>query len=76
MRATAVAWIVNASILGGIAGFAAGRFVVEAWGISLTVAGLGVVVLAAALLVVPLPETRGLVLEPEPPGQSHTVLSG
>ena len=76
VRATAVAWIVNAAILGGIAGFAAGRFVVEAWGISLTVAGLGVVVLAAALLVVPLPETRGLVLDPELPGQSHTVLSG
>jgi len=63
IRATAVAWIVNASILGGIAGFAAGRFVVDAWGISGTVAALGVLVLAATALIAPLPETRGLILE-------------
>ncbi|HAX81712.1 MAG TPA: hypothetical protein DCY40_03990 [Actinobacteria bacterium] len=76
LRATAVAWIVNASILGGIAGFAAGRFVVDAWGIPLTVAALGLVVLAAVALIIPLPETRGLVLAPEDPGQAPTVLSG
>ena len=53
MRATAVAWIVNAAILGGIAGFAAGRFVVDSWGISGTVAALGTVVLAATWLIAP-----------------------
>lgn len=60
--ATAGAWIVNASILGGIAGFAAGRFVVDAWGIPMTVSALGLMVLLSALLIVPLPETRGVTL--------------
>ncbi len=75
LRATAVAWIVNASIVGGIFGFAAGRFVVAEWGISLTVVALGALVLAATLLVLPLPETRGRVIEP---GEGHGagVLSG
>jgi putative MFS transporter len=75
LRATAVAWIVNASILGGIFGFAAGRFVVDAWGISLTVVALGAVVLLATLLVLPLPETRGRVIEPGD-GHGAGVLSG
>ena len=70
MRATAVAWIVNAAILGGIAGFAAGRFVVNAWGISERSAALGVVVLAATWLIAPLPETRGLTLEGGETGSS------
>jgi putative MFS transporter len=64
VRATAVAWIVNAAIVGGIFGFAAGRFVVDAWGISRTVAALGVFVLAAMVFIIPLPETRGMTLEP------------
>lgn len=75
LRATAVAWIVNASILGGIFGFAAGRFVVAEWGISLTVVALGAVVLVATLLVLPLPETRGRVIEPGE-GYGAGVLSG
>ncbi len=70
VRATAVAWIVNAAILGGIAGFAAGRFVVDSWGISGTVAALGTVVLAATWLIAPLPETRGLTLEGGDTGSS------
>ena len=63
LRATAVAWIVNAAIVGGIFGFAAGRFVVEAWGISGTVAALGVFVLVAMVFIIPLPETRGVTLD-------------
>lgn len=63
VRATAGAWIVNASILGGIAGFAAGRFVVDAWGIPATIVALGAVLVASSALILPLPETRGVTLE-------------
>ena len=63
LRATAAAWTVNASILGGIFGFAAGRFVVDAWGLSGTMAALGVLVLVAMVFIIPLPETRGLTLD-------------
>ena len=71
MRATAVAWIVNAAILGGIAGFAAGTIRRQLLGISGTVAALGtVVVLGATWLIAPLPETRGLTLEGGETGSS------
>lgn len=64
LRATATAWITNAGVLGGIGGFAMGRFVVDSWGISTTVTVLGFVLLVASLLVLRLPETAGLSLEP------------
>lgn len=64
VRSTAGAWIVNASILGGLVGFAAGRFVVEAWGVPTTIAVLGVTLLAASSLIRLLPETKGLNLTP------------
>lgn len=60
IRATAGAWMVNASILGGLLGFAAGRFVVDAWGISTTIAFLGGILLASTTLVLLVPETRGM----------------
>jgi MFS family permease len=60
IRATAGAWLINANIIGALLGFAAGRWVVDAWGIPLTMAGLGGVLLAATLLVVLVPETKGL----------------
>ncbi|MBU1227242.1 MAG: MFS transporter [Actinobacteria bacterium] len=60
IRATAGAWMVNASILGGLLGFAAGRFVVDAWGIPITIASLGAMLLAATSLVLLVPETRGI----------------
>ena len=75
LRATAVAWIVNASILGGIFGFAAGRFVVASWGISATIATLGAVLLVATVLILPLPETRGQIIE-DGKGHGAGVLSG
>ena len=58
VRSTAGAWIVNAGILGGLMGFAAGRFVVDAWGVPLTIATLGGLLLASASLIAMLPETR------------------
>ena len=62
LRSTAGAWIVNASILGGLAGFTAGRFVVDAWGIPVTMATLGGLLLASSSLIRLLPETKGLAL--------------
>lgn len=74
MRSTASAWLVNASILGGLAGFAAGRFVVDAWGLAPTIAALGGFLLCASAAILVLPETRGLRLRP--PGEDspgHTA---
>ncbi len=59
IRATAGAWLVNASITGGLLGFVAGRFVVDAWGIPLTIAFLGGVLLASTALLMLVPETKG-----------------
>ncbi|HSM01889.1 MAG TPA: MFS transporter [Acidimicrobiia bacterium] len=65
LRATAGAWIVNASVLGGLTGFAAGRFVVDAWGIPVTIALIGGFLLVSASALLFLPETRGLSLLPD-----------
>jgi len=68
MRATAGAWLVNAGILGGLAGFLAGRFAIGAWGVPVTVAGLGGLLIASAALLALLPETRGAdLLDPGSP---------
>ena len=73
LRATAGAWIVNASVLGGLTGFAAGRFVVDAWGIPATITGLGGFLLLSASALLFLPETRGLSLVPGgPEGPTET----
>ncbi|MFQ5947708.1 MAG: MFS transporter [Acidimicrobiia bacterium] len=60
LRATATAWLNNAGILGGLVGFGVGFFAIDAWGLSNTVGALALSVLAAAALVVLLPETRGM----------------
>lgn len=62
IRSTAAAWLVNAAILGGLVGFAAGRFVVEVWGLSVTIGVLGVGLLVASTALIGLPETKGLSL--------------
>jgi SHS family lactate transporter-like MFS transporter len=69
VRATAGAWLSNAGIFGGLAGFGAGRFVVDAWGVPITMASLGVLLLFSAAFISLLPETRGAVLtEADPSG--------
>lgn len=65
IRSTASAWLVNAAIIGGLAGFAAGRFVVDAWGLSATIGVLGAFLLVSATTIIGLPETRGLNLHGE-----------
>ena len=62
MRATAAAWIANVGIVGGLMGFAAGRFIVDAWGIPATITALGLALLAVSPVVFTLPETKGLIL--------------
>jgi MFS family permease len=77
VRATATAWLVNAAIFGGLAGFLMGRFVIDSWGLPRTIGALGLMLLAASALVALLPETRGINLAAEPPGpQADNALSG
>jgi SHS family lactate transporter-like MFS transporter len=77
VRATATAWLVNAAIFGGLAGFLAGRFVIDSWGLPRTIGGLGLLLLAASALVALLPETRGTDLAGEPVApQADRALSG
>lgn len=71
IRATAGAWLINAAILGGLVGFAAGRFIVDAWGVPVTIAVLGGVLLAVSLVILRLPETRGTVFYP--PGEGPAL---
>ena len=67
LRATAGAWITNASLVGSISGFAIGFLLIDAWGLSTTVTVLGVGVIFAAFLELLLPETRGRDLVRRPP---------
>lgn len=63
MRATAVMWLNAAGVLGAASGLAAGRPLIDRYGLSTTITGLAGVMLVAALLVLAVPETRGLDLE-------------
>jgi MFS family permease len=62
IRSTAAAWLVNAAIAGGLIGFAAGRFAVDAWGLSVTIGVLGATLAIAATALIGLPETKGLTI--------------
>ncbi len=78
LRATAVAWINNAAIVGGIVAFVFGGLVIDRIGLSTTMMLLSLGVIIAAFLVLPLPETRGrdLVSRPQPaapPGPPPTT---
>ncbi len=59
LRATAGAWVTNAAIVGSIAGFGLGALLIDRIGLASTIALLGIGVIIAAFLVLPLPETRG-----------------
>jgi MFS family permease len=65
VRATAGAWLSNAAILGGILGYAAGRWVVDAWGIPSTIALLGGILVASSSLLLLVPETKGVEITPD-----------
>lgn len=66
VRATANAWITNAAIVGSIAGFGTGAVLIDRIGLGPTVATLGAGLLISIVLVLRLPETRGMELARPP----------
>jgi MFS family permease len=73
VRASAAGWVTNAGILGSIAGFTAGALVVDTIGLSATIMWLGGGVVIAMLLVLRLPETKGLDLVRRRAGPERTT---
>jgi AAHS family benzoate transporter-like MFS transporter len=70
VRATANAWVSNAAIIGSIAGFSIGAYLIDRIGLPVTVATLGAGLLLSMVLVLRLPETRGMDLVRAPKGRS------
>jgi MFS family permease len=64
VRASAIAWLNVASVVGAIASLAVGYVTIDEYGLPWTVTVLGILALASALLVRWLPETKGAVLSP------------
>lgn len=60
VRATAAGWVTNAAILGSVTGFGIGAALIDRYGLSRTISILGVGVVLAMLLILRLPETRGM----------------
>jgi MFS family permease len=69
MRATAVTWLNSAGVIGAVSGLAVGKYLIGRYGLPSTVTVLAVGMFVAAVLVLTVPETRGLHLtaEPAPP---------
>ncbi len=74
LRATAGGWITNVGILGSIAGFIAGAAMIDRYGLTVTVSVLSVGLIVSILLILRLPETRGMDLSRrrEPPAGTTT----
>jgi MFS family permease len=73
VRATAGGWLTNVAIMGSISGFAVGAVAIDKFGLSTTVAMLGVGVLASVGFVLMLPETMGMdLVRKKPPSTSTT----
>ena len=60
LRATAGGWITNIAIIGSITGFIAGGILIDTYGLTVTVSVLSVGLVAAILLILRLPETKGM----------------
>ncbi len=60
VRATGNAWLTNVAIVGSIFGFAAGAMLIDRLGLPTTVAALGAGLVVSMLLVLRLPETKGM----------------
>ncbi|MEZ5176219.1 MAG: MFS transporter [Acidimicrobiia bacterium] len=60
LRATAGGWLTNIGIIGSIAGFLFGGFMIDRYGLTTTVAVLGAGLVISILLILRLPETRGM----------------
>jgi hypothetical protein len=73
VRATANAWITNVAIVGSIAGFATGAILIDRIGLAVTVSMLGAGLIISMVLVLRLPETRGIDLIRAPKGQRRAT---
>lgn len=73
VRATANAWISNTAILGSIFGFATGAILIDRVGLATTVSTLGAGLLISIVLVLRLPETRGMDLVRSPRGRTGST---
>ncbi len=60
IRATAGGWITNIAIVGSIVGFVFGAFMIDRYGLAITVSLLGLGIIASILMMLRLPETRGM----------------
>ena len=60
VRATAAGWVTNAAIMGSITGFLIGALLVDRIGLSATITTLAGGLVIALLLVIKLPETKGI----------------
>lgn len=73
VRATAGGWVTNTAILGSIFGFVVGGMLIDRIGLSATMLALGSGLLISVVLVLRLPETRGMDLVRRRAGRSGTT---
>ncbi len=73
LRATAGGWITNIGIVGSIVGFVVGAVLIDRFGLASTVSVLGLGLIVSILLVLRLPETRGMDLVRRPTAPSGTT---
>ncbi|HZJ48297.1 MAG TPA: MFS transporter, partial [Acidimicrobiia bacterium] len=76
VRATSAGWVTNAAILGSIGGFLLGSVLIDRIGLPLTVASLSVGLVFAILLVLRLPETKGMDLVRSRRTDTRTTTTG
>lgn len=73
-RAVAGAWLTSISVLGGMTSLVIGFWTIDSWGLSETVSVFGLGALLAVMLLLRLPETRGLDLTAGRAARDDTVV--
>jgi MFS family permease len=76
IRATAGGWITNIAIMGSIAGFGFGAFMIDRYGLAITVTLLSLGLVASILMMLRLPETKGMDLVRKKDSPSGTNRQG
>ncbi|KAA3637437.1 MAG: MFS transporter [Armatimonadetes bacterium] len=76
LRATAGGWITNIGILGSITGFIVGAAMIDRFGLATTVSALGAGLIISILLVLKLPETKGMDLVRKKAGRADANQRG
>ncbi len=62
VRATAAGWVTNVAILGSITGFSIGGLMIDSYGLPTTITTLSSGLIIAMVMLIKLPETRGMSL--------------